>query len=65
MKQLSPLEGFVLSVGHGARKRLMQKALLPEGALLPIDLDLLDVMADLDPGMIDRHQGLESQPAWS
>ncbi|HJQ95851.1 MAG TPA: hypothetical protein VJ935_09125 [Acidimicrobiia bacterium] len=53
MKQLSPLEAFVVSVGHGARKQRMHKALLPEGALVPIELDLLDVMTDLDPGMID------------
>ncbi|MGH8923312.1 MAG: hypothetical protein ACREA0_13745, partial [bacterium] len=59
MKQLSPLEGFVLSIGHGARKRRMQKALVPEGAFLPLDLDLLDVMVDLDPGMIDWDRGLQ------
>jgi hypothetical protein len=53
MKQLSPLEGFVLSLGHGAVRRRMQKALAPDGGFLPIDLDLADVMGDLDPGMID------------
>ena len=58
MKQLSPQQGFVLSVGHGTRKRRMQKALAPEGVLLPIDLDLLDLMVDLDPGMIDWDAGL-------
>jgi hypothetical protein len=61
MKQLSPLQGFVLSIGHGAGKRRMQMALRPEGALLPIDIDLLDVMVELDPGMIDWNQGLLSE----
>jgi hypothetical protein len=65
MKQLSPLQGFVLSIGHGAGKRRMQMALRPEGALLPIDIDLLDVMVELDPGMIDWNQGLLSEVPWS
>ena len=63
MKQLSRLEGFVLSVGHGARKRRMEKALLPESAMLSIDLDLMDVIADLDAGMIDWSQS--PQIAWT
>jgi hypothetical protein len=65
MKQLSPLQGFVLSVGHGARKRRMQKALLPDGALLPIDIDMLDLMVELDPGMIDRNRGHRSHALWT
>jgi hypothetical protein len=65
MKQLSPLQGFVLSIGHGAGKRRMQMALRPEGALLPIDIDLLDVMVELDPGMIDWNQGLLSEVPWT
>jgi hypothetical protein len=53
MKQLSLREGFVLSVGHGARRRRMWRALTPDRAFLPFDLDLLDLMSGLDPGMID------------
>jgi hypothetical protein len=60
MKQLTPLEGFVLSVGHGARRKRTQRALVPEGAFLPIDLDLADVMRDLDPGMIAWNRGPEA-----
>jgi hypothetical protein len=58
MKQLSPIQGFVLSLGTGLRKRRMQRALAPNGALVPIELDLLDIMVDLDPGMIRWDSGL-------
>jgi hypothetical protein len=33
---------------------------VPEGAFLPIDLDLADVMRDLDPGMIAWNRGPEA-----
>jgi hypothetical protein len=31
----------------------MWRALTPDRAFLPFDLDLLDLMSELDPGMID------------
>ena len=58
MKQLSPMEGFVLSLGSGHRKRRMQRALAPNEALVPLELGLADVMVDLDPGVISRDSGL-------
>ena len=58
MKQLTVFDGFVLSLGHGQKKRRLQQALRPQGALISLDLDLGDVMADLDPGMLDWEAGL-------
>jgi hypothetical protein len=31
----------------------MLERLRPEGGIIPLDLDLADVVAELDPGMID------------
>jgi hypothetical protein len=31
----------------------MLERLRPEGGFIPLDLDLADVVAELDPGMID------------
>lgn len=58
MKQLTLLDGFHLSLGHGARRLRLRQALRPEEALVPIELNLLDVMVDLDPGMVNWETGL-------
>lgn len=47
----SNISGFAVTrVGTG--RRVLER-LRPEGGFIPIDLDLLDVVAELDPGMID------------
>jgi hypothetical protein len=47
----SPVSGFAIT-GIGVRRRMLER-LRPEGGFIPLDLDLLDVVAELDPGMID------------
>lgn len=49
----SPLSGFEITFGRaGARRRRLER-LRPEGGFIPLDLELLEVVAELDPGMID------------
>jgi hypothetical protein len=47
----SPVSGF--AIGRVGTRRQMLERLRPEGGFIPLDLDLLDVVAELDPGMID------------
>lgn len=47
----SPVSGFAVT-RLGTRRRILER-LRPEGGFIPLDLDLLDVVAELDPGMID------------
>jgi hypothetical protein len=47
----SPVSGF--AIGRIGTRREMLERLRPEGGFIPLDLDLLDVVAELDPGMID------------
>lgn len=54
MKQRTTVEAtglLPLSRPHIRRRFLF--ALRPEGPLVPLDLDLLEIVAELDPGMID------------
>lgn len=44
----SPVSGFAI----GTRREMLER-LRPEGGLVPLDLDLFDVIAELDPGIID------------
>lgn len=37
---------------HHLRRKVLT-SLRPEGARIPLDLDLVEVIAELDPGMID------------
>lgn len=47
----SDISGFAVTrVGTG--RRVLER-LRPEGGFIPIDLDLSEVVAELDPGMID------------
>ena len=44
---------FLLSLGRiGTRRRLLD-SLRPEGGLIPLDLELIEIVAELDPGMVD------------
>jgi hypothetical protein len=52
----SPISGFAIS-RVGTRRRMLER-LRPEGWFIPLDLDLLDVVAELDPGMIDWRANL-------
>lgn len=61
MKQLTVLGGFELSLGRGPVRRRSQKALRPTGALMPLDLDLTEIMEELDPGMIEWDIGRSLQ----
>ena len=47
----SPVTGF--AIGRIGTRREMLERLRPEGGFIPLDLNLLDVVAELDPGMID------------
>ena len=47
----SDISGFAVTrVGTG--RRVLER-LRPEGGFIPIGLDLLDIVAELDPGMVD------------
>jgi len=47
----SPVSAF--AIGRIRPRREMLERLRPEGGFIPFDLDLLDVVAELDPGMVD------------
>jgi len=54
----SRISGFAVSLGRvGTRLRMMER-LRPEGGFIPLDLELIDVVAELDPGMIDWRANL-------
>lgn len=54
MKQRTPLEVTnLLPVSRPQVRRRLLAALRPEGALVPLDLSLIEVVAELDPGMVD------------
>ena len=53
MKQRTALESSnLLALTRSHIRRRVLTSLRPEGAMVPLDLDLLDVMSELDPGMI-------------
>ena len=49
----SPVAGFAVPLGRVGTRRRMLERLRPEGGFIPLDLDLMDVVAELDPGMVD------------
>jgi hypothetical protein len=49
----SPLSGFEVALGRSGVRRRRLERLRPEGGFIPFDLELLEVVAELDPGMID------------
>jgi hypothetical protein len=52
------VSGYGVSLGRvGTRLRMLER-LRPEGGFIPLDLELLDVVAELDPGMIDWRANL-------
>ncbi|MGI8516124.1 MAG: hypothetical protein ACR2NT_13565 [Acidimicrobiia bacterium] len=54
MKQRTTIETTnVLPVSRPHIRRRLLSTLRPEGALVPLDLDLVEIVAELDPGMID------------
>jgi hypothetical protein len=59
----STLSGFAITLDrvgpHGrVGTRLRLERLRPEGGFIPLDLELIDVVAELDPGMIDWRANL-------
>ncbi|MGZ5385405.1 MAG: hypothetical protein ACXWH0_15675 [Acidimicrobiia bacterium] len=60
----SPVSGF--AIGRIGNRREMLERLRPEGGFIPFDLDLLDVVAELDPGMIDwRANHVSNHVTWA
>lgn len=53
----SPLSGFAISLGR-VGTRIGLERLRPEGGIIPLDLELIDVVSELDPGMIDWRANL-------
>ena len=49
----SPDSGFEISSGRAGIRRRMFDVLRPQGGFIPLDIDLIDIIAELDPGMID------------
>lgn len=49
----SPLSGFAITLGRARARRRRLERLRPMGGFIPLDLELLEVVAELDPGMID------------
>ena len=60
--------GFALALGRAGTRRRLLDSLRPEGVLIPLDLELIEIVAELDPGMVDwdrealvtRHSALTS-----
>ena len=48
-----PDSGFEISFGRTGIRRRVLDVLRPQGAFIPLDIDLIEVVAELDPGMID------------
>lgn len=54
MKQRTISESsHLVSLHRPHLRRRLFNSLRPEGATIPFDIDLIEVMADLDPGMVD------------
>lgn len=49
----NPNSGFSISLGRNGKRRQLLDVLRPEGGFIPLDIDLVDVVAELDPGMVD------------
>ena len=68
----SPDYGFEISFGRAGIRRRMLDVLRPQGGFIPIDIDLIAVVAELDPGMVDwqsaaleqRHVQAPRASAW-
>ena len=45
--------GFRLTFGHGSVRQRIARALRPTVLNLPLDLDELELMEELDPGMVE------------
>jgi hypothetical protein len=45
--------GFAVPLGRSGTRRRLLDSLRPEGALIPLDLELIEIVAELDPGMVD------------
>lgn len=45
--------GFALAPGRSGVRRRLLDSLRPEGGLIPLDLELIEIVAELDPGMVD------------
>jgi len=65
MKQLtdgrSILSGFSIAFGRAEARRRMFDSLRPEGGFIPLDLEMNEVVAELDPGMVDWQHWLLDQ----
>ena len=49
----NPNSGFSISLRREGTRRRLLNGLRPEGGFIPLDIDLVDVVAELDPGMVD------------
>ena len=49
--------GFALAIGRAGTRRRLLDSLRPERGLIPLDLELIEIVAELDPGMIDWAEG--------
>lgn len=59
MKQRTTFEATnLLSVSRPQIRRRLLSALRPEGALVPLDLDLTEIVAELESRMIDWEKPL-------
>jgi hypothetical protein len=48
--------GFAPALGRAGTRRRFLDSLRPEGGLIPLDLELIEIVAELDPGMVDLDQ---------
>ena len=44
---------FLLSLRRTGTRRRLLDSLRPEGGLIPLDLEVIEIVAELDPGMVD------------
>lgn len=49
--------GFALALGRAGTRRRLLDSLRPEGGWIPLELELIEIVAELDPGMIDWAEG--------
>ena len=49
----NPNSGFSISLGRNGTRRRLLDDLRPEGGFIALDIDLVDIVAELDPGMVD------------
>ena len=54
----SAIPGFAVSRGRVETRLRMLERLRPEGGFVPFDLQANDVVADLDPGLVDWRTNL-------